>query len=66
MLDDCGNLVPDMGAVAECSALGGKVRFGRHGFISVEPAEIEGLDDVLAISVGYLMSNGPRPFLLVL
>lgn len=54
--------------LAECGALDGKVRFGRHGrhgFISVEPAEIEDLDDVLAISVGYLMSNGPRPFLLV-
>ena len=52
LLDGCGNLVPDMGAVAETSALGGKVRFDSHGFISVEPAEIEELDDVLAIKPG--------------
>ena len=52
MLDGCGNLVPDMGAVAETSALGGKVRFDEHGFISVAPAEIEELDDVLAIKPG--------------
>lgn len=52
MLDGCGNLVPDVGAVAETSALGGKVRFDEHGFISVAPAEIEELDDVLAIKPG--------------
>ncbi len=47
--DGCGNFAPDAGAVAECSALGGKVRFDEHGYISVAPAEIEELDDVLAI-----------------
>lgn len=52
VLDGCGNLVPDMGAVAETSALGGKVRFDDHGFISVEPAEIEELEDILAIKPG--------------
>lgn len=52
LLDGCGNLVPDMGAVAETSALGGTVRFDEHGFISVKPAEIEELDDVLAIKPG--------------
>lgn len=52
MLDGCGNIVPDMGPVAETSALGGKVRFDDHGFISVAPAEIEELDDVLAIKPG--------------
>ena len=52
LLDGCGNLVPDMGAVAETSALGGTVRFDEHGYISVKPAEIEELDDVLAIKPG--------------
>lgn len=51
-LDGCGNLGPDVGSVAETSALGGKVRFDEHGFISVEPAEIEEIDDVLAIKPG--------------
>ena len=52
LLDGCGNLVPDMGAVAETSALGGTVRFDEHGYISVKPAESEELDDVLAIKPG--------------
>ena len=52
LLDGCGNFAPDAGAVAECSALGGKVRFDEHGYISVAPAEIEELDDVLAIKPG--------------
>ena len=51
-LDGCGNFTPDMGTVAETSALGGKVRFDSHGFISVEPAEIEEIEDVLAIKPG--------------
>lgn len=51
-LDGCGNLSPDAGAVAECSALGGKVRFDEHGFISIEPAKIEDVDDVLKIKPG--------------
>lgn len=51
-LDGCGNLSPDAGAVAECSALGGTVRFDEHGFISVAPAQIEDIDDVLKIKPG--------------
>lgn len=52
MLDGCGNFVPDMGPVAETSALGGKVRFDEHGFISVAPSGIEELEDVLALKPG--------------
>ena len=52
MLDGVGNLVPDVGAVAETSSLGGHVRFDEHGFISVTPAEIDDIDDVLAIKPG--------------
>lgn len=51
-LDGCGNFTPDVGAVAETSALGGHVRFDEHGFISVAPAEIEEVEDVLAIKPG--------------
>lgn len=36
-LDGIGNPVPDMGAVAEASGLGGVVQFDDHGFISVHP-----------------------------
>ncbi len=46
-IEFCGNLGPDVGAVAECSGLGGEVRFDDHGFISVHEAGIEDIDDVL-------------------
>lgn len=36
-LDGIGNPLPDMGAVAEASGLGGKVMFDDNGFISVHP-----------------------------
>lgn len=36
-LDGIGNPLPDMGAVAEASGLGGIVRFDDNGFISVHP-----------------------------
>lgn len=36
-IDGIGNPVPDMGAVAEASGLGGIVRFDDYGFISVHP-----------------------------
>lgn len=52
MLDGCGNLVPDMGAVAETSALGGHVHFDDHGYICVSPVEIDDVDDVLAMKPG--------------
>lgn len=48
-IDNCGNLMPDVGAVAECSGLGGKVRFDSHGFISVHEVEIEEYEDVIKI-----------------
>ena len=51
-IDGLGNFLPDVGAVAETSALGGHVRFDEHGFISVTPAEIEEVEDVLAIKPG--------------
>lgn len=51
-LDGCGSFSPDEGAVAECSALGGTVRFDDHGFISVKEAPIESLEDVLKIQPG--------------
>lgn len=51
-IDNCGNLMPDVGAVAECSSLGGTVRFDEHGFISVHEAEIEEVDDVLKMKPG--------------
>ncbi|MDR2932680.1 MAG: uroporphyrinogen decarboxylase family protein [Oscillospiraceae bacterium] len=52
LLERCGSFAPDEGAVAECSALGASVIFDEHGFISVKPAELEELDDVLAIKPG--------------
>ncbi len=36
-VDGIGNPLPDMGAVAEASGLGGEVRFDDAGFISVHP-----------------------------
>jgi uroporphyrinogen-III decarboxylase len=48
MLDGCGNLMPDVGSVAEASALGGKVVFDDHGFISVhDSGEIQTYEDVI-------------------
>lgn len=74
----CGSLAPDAGPVAECSALGGHVRFDAHGFISVAPAEIEDLDDILKIQPGdpygdnymrvaletleYMVQNAPQDY----
>ncbi len=52
MLDGCGNLVPDVGAVAETSGLGGHVHFDEHGYICVSPVEIDDVDDVLAMKPG--------------
>ncbi len=50
LLDGIGNPVPDMGAVAEASGLGGVVRFDDAGFISVHPnpriAAAEGISDL--------------------
>lgn len=51
-LDGCGNFTPDEGAAAECSALGGKVRFDKNGYISVAPAEISEVADVLKMVPG--------------
>jgi uroporphyrinogen-III decarboxylase len=48
----CGDFAPDTGPVAECSALGGEVCFDAQGFISVKPAAINDLDDVLKIKPG--------------
>lgn len=52
MLDNCGSFAPDPGAVAECSALGGQVRFDAHDFISVKEAKIDTLEDILKIKPG--------------
>lgn len=48
-IDNCGNLVPDVGAVAETNGLGGAVRFDKHGFISVHNIDIEETEDVLKL-----------------
>lgn len=77
-LEKCGNFAPDAGAVAECSALGGEVRFDDHGFISVHEAGIEELEDVLKIKPGdpygdnymritletleYMVQNAPKEY----
>ncbi len=46
-IDNCGNIGPDVGAVAETSALGGEVRFNEHGFISIhERTDLEDSDDL--------------------
>lgn len=51
-LGKCGSLCPDPGPVAECSGLGGKVRFDAQGFISVAPSGIECIDDILHLEPG--------------
>lgn len=48
-LEWCGNFSPDTGAVAECSGLGGIVRFDAEGFISVKPAPIDSLEELVRI-----------------
>lgn len=48
----CGNFAPDTGAVAECSALGGRVVFDQHGFISVKPAPANTLEDLVRLQPG--------------
>lgn len=46
LLDGVGNVLPDMGSVAEASGLGGHVMFDDNGFISVHPnPDIEDADD---------------------
>lgn len=51
-LERCGSFAPDEGAIAECSALGGEVRFDAHGLISVKEAPINDVDDVLKMTPG--------------
>lgn len=46
-LDRCGNFAPDVGAAAECSGLGGRVRFDSHGFISVVQAPVNDIAELL-------------------
>lgn len=48
----CGNFSPDTGAVAECSALGGQVMLDAHGFISVKPATVDSLEDLVRLEPG--------------
>lgn len=76
MLDNCGSFAPDTGAVAECTGLGGQVRFDAHGFISVKEMGIETLEDVLQMKPGdpwgdnymrigletfqYMLENAPK------
>lgn len=51
-LAKCGSYHPDVGPVAECSALGGQVRFDRHGFISVKESGISTLDEAMLLEPG--------------
>lgn len=51
-LERCANLQPDVGPVAECSALGGQVCFDKEGFISIRPAGIETLEDIADLRPG--------------
>lgn len=51
-LEKCGSFQPDPGSVAECSGLGGHVRFDAEGFISVGSIGIETLEEAMAIQPG--------------
>ncbi len=51
-LEKCGSFHPDVGPVAECSALGGIVRFDRHGFISVKESGISTLEEAMELQPG--------------
>ncbi len=51
-LEGCGSLQPDVGSVAESSALGGAVRFDPNGFISVHETGIESEADLAAMKPG--------------
>ena len=51
-LEKCGSFQPDPGPVAECSGLGGKVRFDKEGFISVAPSGIECIEDIVHLEPG--------------
>ena len=48
-LEGVGNPMPDVGSVAEASALGGIVKFDGAGFISVHETGIEDEEDVMQI-----------------
>lgn len=48
----CGNFSPDTGPVAECSALGGQVVFDQHGFISVRPAPVNTIEELVRMQPG--------------
>ena len=51
-LEKCGSFQSDPGPVAECSGLGGHVRFDAEGFISVGSIGIETLEEAMAIQPG--------------
>lgn len=51
-LEKCGSFQPDPGPVAECSSLGGKVRFDKEGFISAAPSGIECIEDIVGLEPG--------------
>ena len=48
-LEKCGSFFPDLGAAAECSGLGGQVRFDKEGFISVAPSGIDSYEDAIKL-----------------
>lgn len=48
-LEKCGSFFPDLGATAECSGLGGKVRFDKEGFISVAPSGISSFEEAIKL-----------------
>ena len=51
-MEKCGSFQPDPGPVAECSSLGGKVRFDKEGFISIEKSGISTLEEALQLKPG--------------
>lgn len=51
-LAKCGSFAPDPGPVAEATGLGGKVRFDRDGFISLQKMRIQTLEEAMALKPG--------------
>ncbi len=49
LVEKCADPYPDLGPVVETNCLGGHVVFDRQGFIAVEPAAINSVEDVLKI-----------------
>lgn len=51
-MEKCGSFQPDLGPAAECSAIGGQVRFDAEGFISIAPSGVGTFEEAIQLKPG--------------